>query len=171
EIMGKLLIILYILLVVMVAGLISSTFFTGNTYSWHKTTTTTADQEKVVVPSVTFLAAGDIMLSRNVAGTIKKANDSLLPFRGLENLLKSTDFNFANLESPINGTDVAEPSPSVTFNSPSYTLPGLTEYNFKVLNLANNHAFDQYKPGLDSTERYLAKQAITTLGSGETLDQ
>src|SRR5215467_5546996 len=54
---------------------------------------------------VTFLAVGDIMLSRGVAGAIAHARDPLLPFRRLDNLLRSTDFNFGNLESPISGND------------------------------------------------------------------
>ena len=50
--------------------------------------------------TVGFLAVGDIMLSRNVAATIQKSGDIDLPFRQMADVLKSTDFNFANLESP-----------------------------------------------------------------------
>src|ERR1700722_7863446 len=47
-----------------------------------------------------FLAVGDIMLSRNVASVIQKNGSPDFPFSGMANILKSTDFNFANLESP-----------------------------------------------------------------------
>ena len=45
------------------------------------------------------------MLSRGVAQRIRNANDPLLPFRQLSTLLKSTDFNFGNLETPVSGKD------------------------------------------------------------------
>ena len=50
---------------------------------------------------VNFLAMGDIMLSRSVAGKIQKAGDPLLPFSKISNVLESVDFSFANLETPI----------------------------------------------------------------------
>ena len=39
-----------------------------------------------------FLAVGDIMLSRNVAGTIQKSDNVNLPFEKMAEILKSTDF-------------------------------------------------------------------------------
>src|SRR5437660_9721560 len=99
---------------------------------------------------VTFLAVGDIMLSRGVAQRIRNANDSLLPFRQLSTLLKSTDFNFGNLETPVSGKDQVLGHDKI-FNTRKQDIAGLTEYNFKVVNLANNHAFDQVLAGLKAT--------------------
>ena len=103
---------------------------------------------------VTFLAVGDIMLSRGVAQRIRNANDPLLPFRQLSTLLKSTDFNFGNLETPVSGKDQVL-GHDLIFNTRTQDIVGLTEYNFKVLNLANNHAFDQGLAGLKSTRKDL----------------
>lgn len=119
---------------------------------------------------LTFVAAGDIMISRGVAGAIDRAGDSLLPFRQLHDLLKSTDFNFANLESPVSGNDNIL-GKGLIFNAHTKDLVGLTEYNFKVLNLANNHALDQRLPGLRYTQKILKERGITYLGVGENLEE
>src|ERR1041385_6468123 len=49
--------------------------------------------------TVSFLAVGDIMLSRNVAAN--SGNNTLYPFSKITDVLKSTAFNFGNLESPF----------------------------------------------------------------------
>ena len=120
--------------------------------------------------TVTFLAVGDIMLSRGVARRIKAANDPHLPFRQLEALLKSTDFNFGNLETPVSGRDHVLGHKKI-FNTRIEDIQGLTTYNFDVVNLANNHAFDQGPSGLKATRKFLEDRGITYLGAGDTLDE
>jgi poly-gamma-glutamate synthesis protein (capsule biosynthesis protein) len=132
--------------------------------------TSTTEPSKRVETRVTFLAVGDIMLSRGVAQRIGSANDPLLPFRHLETLLKSTDFNFGNLESPVSGRDQVLGHDKI-FNTKTRDIEGLTEYNFKVLNLANNHAFDQGLAGLRSTRKDLEDRGITYLGAGDDLKE
>lgn len=109
------------------------------------------------------------MLSRGVASAINRANDPLLPFKQLDELLKSTDFNFGNLESPISGNDNVI-GKGLSFNAHIKDTIGLKTYNFKVLNLANNHALDQRIAGLRYTWKYLKDQNITYLGVGENLE-
>lgn len=130
--------------------------------------------------SASFLAVGDIMLSRNVAAEIQKANDVNLPFSKIESVLKSTDFNFGNLESPIvpskeadrlRGEAIFIGGHSMIFGAPSDYAAGLKQYNFQVLNLANNHAFDQGLAGLKHTIEFLNKNFIKHVGLGENLDQ
>lgn len=121
---------------------------------------------------ITFLAVGDIMLSRNVAGTMaKNGKDAYFPFRGLEDLLHETDFNFGNLESPFSGSDSYNPTGSLVFNAPTWTMPGLAQYNFKVLNLANNHAMDQGKDGILYTKKLLTENHLVSLGVGKDLTE
>jgi poly-gamma-glutamate capsule biosynthesis protein CapA/YwtB (metallophosphatase superfamily) len=121
--------------------------------------------------TVSFLAVGDIMLSRNVAGTIAKHSDPLLPFSATADLLNSTDFNFANLESPLSGSNAYNPTGSLIFNAPPADAVGLNTFRFAVLNLANNHAMDQGKTGIDYTKKFLADHNILTEGTGDTLNQ
>lgn len=128
--------------------------------------------------TATFLAVGDIMLSRNVALAILKnveikgGSGFDLPFEKMSDSLKSTDFNFGNLESPIvplhNGIIGGH---SMVFAAPSLHASGLKDYNFKILNLANNHAMDQGLGGIASTHAYLDNAGIQYEGTGENLDQ
>ena len=122
---------------------------------------------------VNFLAVGDIMLSRDVAGQIKRnGTDANWPFHKLSELLVSTDFNFGNLESPFSGRDDYTSVDSLTFNAPTWTQPGLINANFKVLNLANNHAFDQGLNGLLHTKKLLEEDmSITPVGTGNNLGE
>ncbi|MBL8029868.1 MAG: CapA family protein [Candidatus Doudnabacteria bacterium] len=117
-----------------------------------------------------FLAVGDIMLSRNVAGTIKKSGDPLLPFSGMKEILNSTDFNFGNLESPISGSNAFNNTGSLVFNAPTTYTTGLYKYNFQVLSLANNHALDQGEKGLFHTLDFLKEKGVKTAGAGKNLE-
>ena len=119
-----------------------------------------------------FGAVGDIMLSRNVAGQIQKNNkDGNWPFLNTKEWLATNDFNFGNLESPYSGRDDFNPSGSLIFNAPTWTLPGLINNKFKILNLANNHAFDQGLDGLLYTKKMLNDKGIANIGVGENLEE
>lgn len=121
--------------------------------------------------TVTFLAFGDISLSRSVAATIQAKKDPLYPFHNIVGLLKSSDFNFANLESPFSKTDAFTAKNTLVFNAPKTNVAGLKEYNFAVLNLANNHAFDQGLDGITTTEKVLNDNGLLHMGTGKTLDE
>jgi gamma-polyglutamate biosynthesis protein CapA len=138
--------------------------------SCHRTSRQSAPPPKNVDTKVTFLATGDIMLSRGVARVMDNANDPLLPFRKLAALLKSTDFNFGNLEGPFSGNDKIM-GHDLIFNIHSWDMAGPVQFNFKVLNLANNHAFDQKLQGIQSTRSYLKDHDIISLGTGDNLDE
>ncbi|HYC79450.1 MAG TPA: CapA family protein, partial [Candidatus Binatia bacterium] len=49
----------------------------------------------------TLFFAGDIMLSRNVAGRMISSNDYTYPFRNIAEKVKEYNIAFANLESPF----------------------------------------------------------------------
>src|SRR5687767_2423591 len=119
---------------------------------------------------LTFLAVGDMMISRGVARAIRAAGDTLVPFQKMEEILLSTDFNFANLESPISGRNHIA-GKGLVFNTRESDAFGLREYNFRVLNLANNHALDMGLKGLRRTMELLDRRDLTYVGVGETLDE
>lgn len=121
--------------------------------------------------SVTFIAGGDISLSRAVAFNIDKYKDPLFPFRNIADELKSTDFNFANLETPFSDSDKYTAKDTLVFNAPKKNIAGLKEYNFKIVNLANNHAMDQGEDGLNITKKWLTENNIQSVGTGADLDQ
>lgn len=121
--------------------------------------------------TLTFLAVGDIMLSRNVAATALRAKDPLLPFSGTGELLVSADFSVGNLESPFSGKDAVVPTGSLIFNAPTALAEGLVVYRFKALSLANNHALDQGPEGLNFTKTFLAERGIKAFGAGSSLEE
>jgi poly-gamma-glutamate synthesis protein (capsule biosynthesis protein) len=137
----------------------------------NQTQNSTSDLLPTTSSKISFLAVGDISLSRNVAAQIIKHDDPLLPFKNIANLLKSTDFNFANLESPFAGGNYFGKTGSLVFNAPLNNIKGLVEYNFKILNLANNHALDQGLRGLEYTRNYLTKNNIQYTGVGNNLTE
>ncbi|HEY0429530.1 MAG TPA: CapA family protein [Pyrinomonadaceae bacterium] len=126
--------------------------------------------EQITETRVTFLAVGDMMISRGVASRIVGANDPLLPFRKMESVLRSTDFNFGNLEVPISGRNNIV-GKGLVFNMNTRDIVGLKTYNFKVLNLANNHALDQGINGVRETRKFLAENNFTFMGTGENLEE
>lgn len=123
--------------------------------------------------TVTFLAVGDIMLSRNVAAKINQTKNIDLPFTNMADILKSTNFNFGNLESPVAapGTKPIVGGNSLIFGAATSNLQALKDFNFGVINLTNNHAFDQGLSGLDYTRAALDNLSILHEGTGDNLDQ
>lgn len=138
--------------------------------------------------SAAFLAVGDIMLSRNVAAEIKKANDPLLPFRMMNDVFKSVDFSFGNLESPFappknnysgapsealakEGSGGIVGGHSMIFSAPRDNIKGLAENKFKILSISNNHTLDQGVEGLKYTLQYLDENSIKHIGAGMTMDE
>ena len=121
--------------------------------------------------TVTFLAVGDISLSRGIAQKIKTKQDPLHPFRGMGELLLSTDFNFGNLETPFSHSDAFNPDKTMVFNAPKPNVAGLAAYRFAVLNLANNHALDQGLDGVRTTAQVLDQNGLLHMGTGSTLEE
>jgi poly-gamma-glutamate synthesis protein (capsule biosynthesis protein) len=60
---------------------------------------------------------------------------------------------------------------SLVFGAPSDYILGLVNYNFKSLNLANNHALDQGIKGLEYTLNYLDEKNIKHVGAGKNLNE
>lgn len=134
------------------------------------TNQTNTPPEQITESRVTFLAVGDMMISRGVARAIDRAGSPLAPFKKMESIFRSTDFNFGNLECPISGRDTAV-GKGLVFNMRTKDLEGLKTYNFKVLNLANNHAMDQGINGLRNTHKVLDENGFTRLGTGDNLEE
>lgn len=121
--------------------------------------------------TTTFLAVGDISLSRAVAAAIQKRQDPSYPFARVRELLHSTDFNFGNLETPFSSSDSFTAANTLVFNAPKQNVTGLVDANFKVVSLANNHAFDQGLDGITTTRDVLAKHNVLFTGTGRDLDE
>ena len=119
--------------------------------------------------TASFNAVGDIMLARGVGRAIERHGDLFHPFNGMRAQFAAVDFNFGNLESPIAGEDL-EPRRWMVFNTKLAHISGLSEFNFKIVNLANNHALDQGINGLENTWNVLDQRGIRHIGTGPHLD-
>jgi len=124
------------------------------------------EHKKEVPKIVSMMAVGDIMLSRGVSSKIKKYNDFDYPFLKLKDILKSSDFNFANLESPIiSGPEIN--TGQMIFRADPGIEKNLKNNNFQILSLANNHIPNFGDAGIENTMKLLNEQKINYCGAGE----
>lgn len=127
-------------------------------------------QEPQTPIQVTMIAVGDIMLSRNVASKIEKYNNSDYPFLKLKEILKSSNFNFANLESPITDGPQIQTGQMI-FRADKGMEKILKDNNFKILSLANNHIPNFGERGIKDTIQLLNDTDIKFSGAGENETQ
>lgn len=121
---------------------------------------------------ITVGAAGDLMpidgleLSKNIL------------FERVAGALFDVDISFANLEAPVTEQAVEKSviagqdpkNPPIMRNSPAQfaTLVRHKEKQFTALNFANNHTFDMGLEGLETTQKFLARNGIISIGSPRT---
>ncbi len=86
-------------------------------------------------------------------------------FAPVADLLAEPDVTFANLETPI-----APGAPGGTreyvFNAPPAAVAALVHAGVDAVAVANNHAFDQGRPGFEETLRRLDKARMKAVGAG-----
>ncbi len=114
--------------------------------------------------SVSLAAVGDVLLDRGVA-TQLRAHGTDYPFQFVAPVLRSADVAFGNLECPIaeRGQKVIKP---YVFKADPAFAPCLNAAGFDILSLANNHALDCGRLGLDETMATLRQRQIRWVGAG-----
>lgn len=118
--------------------------------------------------SVSLIAVGDVMLSRNVAAKMK-ANGADYPFLNVKDFLKTGDIVFGNLETPITPGPMVN-TPSMTFRADINSAPALKDAGFTILSLANNHTPNFGERGLLDTFKYLTDNGIQFVGAGNNTE-
>lgn len=115
--------------------------------------------EAVRVPvEIRVVVVGDIMLGRAVNAGSTKREDFTWPFQGTAALLRDADLTLGNLESPIvPDCRIKEEGP---FCADPRSVEGLSWAGFDSLSLANNHAHDFGRQGLDDTILFLTDAGI-----------
>lgn len=127
--------------------------------------TTSKPVESEPPPSVTFIAVGDIMLSRTVADRIRKHQDVNYPFLDTADYLRSADFVFGNLEAPITpGRTIG--STEMVFRAEPGVEQALKAVGVAAVSLANNHIMNFGAKGLEDTIQYLDAAEIAHAGAG-----
>jgi len=110
-------------------------------------------------PTVTFGLVGDLGLGRFITATARSKNDFSWSFSGVSHLLQSTDFNLANLESPIITNCPEGKTGTFTFCGDTRFLPYLRQNKF-IFNLANNHIYNYGQDGFRQTQTFLSQNQI-----------
>jgi poly-gamma-glutamate capsule biosynthesis protein CapA/YwtB (metallophosphatase superfamily) len=117
-------------------------------------------------PDPSMLFVGDIMLDRNVAKHAMASSTAVL-FAGVLDLFKTADANVANLEGSITtNPSIAQRDSSIlrfTFD-PELARAALAPLNLSAASLANNHAYDFYSAGYDTTQNHLKTWGIKPFG-------
>jgi poly-gamma-glutamate synthesis protein (capsule biosynthesis protein) len=111
-------------------------------------------------------AVGDINLGRRVAAERLLAGDTLYPFREVLAVLRSADLLFGNLESPLAPDGQPLATAELHFTAPLLAARSLAAAGFDVVSLANNHAWDGGRAGLEESMRRLTRAGVTFVGTG-----
>ena len=120
---------------------------------------------------VTIAAVGDVLIHEAVKQT---ASDHRAPgnddgfawlWSPVADLLAASDLTFANLETPI-APAAGRGSHSFVFNAAPAVVSALRHSGVRLLNVANNHLFDQGRPGFEETLAHLETLGMPYIGAG-----
>jgi poly-gamma-glutamate capsule biosynthesis protein CapA/YwtB (metallophosphatase superfamily) len=123
------------------------------------------------VARATLAAVGDVLMheavKRSAAAHGKDEPDAGFSwlFAPIADLLSAADVTFANLETPV-APDSGTGGRPFVFNAPPEVISALRRAGVDVVSVANNHAFDQGRPGFEETLRRLDAAGMTTVGAG-----
>jgi poly-gamma-glutamate capsule biosynthesis protein CapA/YwtB (metallophosphatase superfamily) len=120
---------------------------------------------------VTVGAVGDVLMH----DAVKRAaavHGARAPDRGfswlfepIADLLAAPDLTFANLETPVAPKTNLGARPFV-FDAPPAVLGALVRAGFDLVSFANNHAFDQGRPGFLETIDEVTRAGLVPIGVG-----
>jgi poly-gamma-glutamate synthesis protein (capsule biosynthesis protein) len=113
----------------------------------------------------TFVAVGDIMLSRGVGTQICK-HGSTFPFEPTVEILRRVDVTFANLEAQISTLGEPVKNKEIHFRADPKSVYRLMYAGVDVVSLSNNHALDYGSNALFDTMDFLAHHGIAYIGAG-----
>lgn len=115
---------------------------------------------------ITLIAVGDILLARKVNYKMVVMNNFNWPFEKVADFLKSSDFTFANLESPL--TEGCKPTETgMVFCGDKRGALGLAFAGVDACDLANNHSLNYGEEGLSQTKQILQSAGIASFGGDD----
>jgi len=115
---------------------------------------------------ITLIAVGDILLARKVNYKMVMMNNFNWPFEKVVDFLKSSDFTFANLESPL--VENCKPTETgMVFCGDKRGALGLVFAGIDACNLANNHSLNYGEDGLSQTKQILKNAGIASFGGAD----
>ncbi|WP_408999174.1 CapA family protein [Syntrophus buswellii] len=119
---------------------------------------------------ITVVIGGDIYPSGNIQKPFIDGNAEEI-FHDLLDDITSADLSVVNLEAPIVSKETPIKKPGGTLGAPINTINGFIAARWNVLNLANNHSFDQGVQGLLETFRTIKKAGLSYVGAGANIEE
>lgn len=124
-------------------------------------------EEVASADTLRLLFAGDLLIHTALYPSAwSEGGDSSyrfsLPFQDVKDYISSADVSIANLEVPLGGKPY---SGYPMFSSPSEIADAVKETGFDILLLANNHAVDRGRRGVERTLDYLDRLGLTYTGA------
>jgi poly-gamma-glutamate capsule biosynthesis protein CapA/YwtB (metallophosphatase superfamily) len=116
-------------------------------------------------PGFTFIAVGDVMLSRGVGVQIQQHGPTF-PFEPTAEILRNADLTFINLETQISTLGAPMKNKEVHFRADAESVLGLVHAGIDVVSLSNNHSMDFGDAALFETMDILAHHGIAYVGAG-----
>jgi len=124
--------------------------------------------------AISFAAVGDIMMGLNYPDNspILPPKDGALTFADVEEVLKSADLTFGNLEGVLldaggDAKKCSNPDACYVFRMPERYVNHLVNAGFDLLSVANNHSGDFGELGRKSTKNVLEKAGLGFAGFEE----
>jgi poly-gamma-glutamate synthesis protein (capsule biosynthesis protein) len=118
--------------------------------------------------TITLAFAGDVHFQGRVATRL--AQDPATALGPVAGVLGTADVAMVNLETSITGRGTPEPK-EFTFRAPASAFTALRQAGVDVASMANNHAADFGRVGLDDTLAAIAGSRFPTVGIGRNAGQ
>lgn len=125
---------------------------------------------------VKILFVGDMFFDRQIRKVMYQKDGDFI-FSCIGDLTKSVDLAVGNLEGPITEnasvsllSEVGGPD-NFTFTFPTNTAALLSKYNFKLVNLGNNHMLNFGRDGLLQTKKYLKEAGVSHFGDPDATEE
>jgi len=121
---------------------------------------------------LTIALGGDTMLGRIVAETMRELGADY-PLEAVAHVFHSADLGVVNLECAITSREerwTGQPK-AFYFRADEAAAAALARAGVGAVNLANNHALDFGRAGLEDTIAALSRVGVACFGAGRTLDE
>jgi poly-gamma-glutamate synthesis protein (capsule biosynthesis protein) len=117
-------------------------------------------------PEITLAFAGDVHFAGR---TLKLLDDPDTAFGPIADTLSAADLTVTNLETSVTDRGTAEPK-QFHFRAPASTYQAVKAAGIDAVSLANNHAMDYGRGGLDDTLRNASDAGVPVVGAGQDAD-
>jgi poly-gamma-glutamate capsule biosynthesis protein CapA/YwtB (metallophosphatase superfamily) len=118
-------------------------------------------------PVITLDFAGDVHFADR---TLNLLADPSTAFGPVSDILKTADVSMVNLETSVTARGTPEPK-TFHFRAPATAFGAIAAAGVDVVTVANNHALDYGRVGLDDTLNSAAAAHMPIVGAGQNADQ